>query len=121
MTIKQFIEAFVQGIKSMVSAIFMLILAWTFASVLSEGVLSTGSFVAGMVAGNIPGFILPVIIFLLSAFIAFTTGLYEEILVRGFAYNNFKRYFGYYYRYLLCFGLCPIQKYVDSGHHSCRH
>ena len=75
MTIKQFIEAFVQGIKSMVSAIFMLILAWTFASVLSEGVLSTGSFVAGMVAGNIPGFILPVIIFLLSAFIAFTTGV----------------------------------------------
>lgn len=27
-------------------------------------------------------------------FIAFTTGLFEEVLVRGYAYNNFKNYFG---------------------------
>lgn len=27
-------------------------------------------------------------------FIAFTTGLFEEVLVRGYAYNNFKKHFG---------------------------
>lgn len=32
--------------------------------------------------------------FLAGVFIAFTTGLYEETLVRGFVYNNFKRHFG---------------------------
>lgn len=32
--------------------------------------------------------------FLGGVFIAFTTGLYEEVLVRGFVYNNFKRHFG---------------------------
>lgn len=32
--------------------------------------------------------------FMSTVFIAFTTGLFEEFLVRGFAYNNFKRHFG---------------------------
>lgn len=32
--------------------------------------------------------------FMSTVFIAFTTGLFEEMLVRGFAYNNFKRNFG---------------------------
>lgn len=32
--------------------------------------------------------------FLSNIFIAFTTGLFEEMLVRGFAYNNFRRCFG---------------------------
>ena len=75
MTVSQFVAAFIQGMKSMVSATLMLIMAWAFGSVLSEGVLSTGSFVAGLAAGNLPGFLLPVIIFLISAFISFTTGV----------------------------------------------
>lgn len=32
--------------------------------------------------------------FLSNIFVAFTTGLFEETLVRGFAYNNFRRHWG---------------------------
>lgn len=45
--------------------------------------------------GNIAYIQIPSFSYLLSGiFGAFTTGLYEEVLVRGFVYNNFKRHFG---------------------------
>lgn len=45
--------------------------------------------------GNLSYIQIPNISYLLAGvFIAFTTGLFEEVLVRGFAYNNFLKYYG---------------------------
>lgn len=74
MTYGQFIEASIQGIKSMVPAFAILILAWTMGSVLRDGGLQTGTFVASIIADKIPGWLLPAIIFVVSGFIAFSTG-----------------------------------------------
>ena len=60
------------GMKSMLGAIIILILAWLISSVVSE--MKTGEYLSTLVAGNInPGF-LPLILFLLSSVMAFATG-----------------------------------------------
>lgn len=60
------------GMKSMLGAITILILAWLISSVVSE--MKTGEYLSTLVAGNInPGF-LPLILFLLSSVMAFATG-----------------------------------------------
>lgn len=47
------------------------------------------------VAGNFAYIRIPALTYFLSTiFGAFTTGLFEEVLVRGFAYNNFRRHWG---------------------------
>jgi len=74
MTYSQFMNAFTQGVKSMVPAFSILILAWTFGSVLRDGGLQTGTFVANLVGTTIPAWLLPGIIFIASGFIAFATG-----------------------------------------------
>jgi tetracycline resistance efflux pump len=74
MTYGQFMNAFTQGVKSMVPAFSILILAWTFGSVLRDDGLQTGSFVASIVGRSIPMGMLPAIIFLTAGFIAFSTG-----------------------------------------------
>jgi len=74
MTFSEFMNAFTQGIKSMVPAFAILILAWTFGAVLRDGGLQTGSFVAGLVEGSIPVALLPAIIFVVAGFISFATG-----------------------------------------------
>ncbi|NLW24836.1 MAG: Na+/H+ antiporter NhaC family protein [Clostridia bacterium] len=74
MTYSQFMNAFTQGVKSMVPAFSILILAWTFGSVLRDGGLQTGSFVANLVGTTIPAWLLPGIIFIAAGFIGFATG-----------------------------------------------
>jgi len=74
MTYTQFMNAFTQGVKSMVPAFSILILAWTFGSVLRDGGLQTGAYVASIVGTTIPTWLLPPIIFAVSGFIAFSTG-----------------------------------------------
>ena len=74
MTLKQFDKAFQQGIRSMVSAMCVLILSWTFSEVLGDGALGTGRYVAAAVGGWLPAWLMPAVIFLISAVIAFTTG-----------------------------------------------
>ncbi|MGI6225901.1 MAG: Na+/H+ antiporter NhaC family protein [Peptococcales bacterium] len=74
MTYGQFMNAFVQGVKSMVPAFSILILAWTFGTVLRDGGLQTGPYVASVVGATIPGWLLPAIIFIVSCLIAFSTG-----------------------------------------------
>lgn len=74
MTYGQFMNAFVQGVKSMVPAFSILILAWTFGSVLRDDGLQTGTFVANVVGTTISAWLLPAIIFIVSCFIAFATG-----------------------------------------------
>lgn len=74
MSYSQYMNAFTQGVKSMVPAFSILIFAWTFGSVLRDGGLQTGAFVANVVGSSIPAAFLPAIIFVVSGFIAFSTG-----------------------------------------------
>ncbi|WP_026478520.1 Na+/H+ antiporter NhaC family protein [Alkaliphilus transvaalensis] len=74
MTYGQFMEAFTQGVKSMVPAFSILILAWTFGSVLRDDGLQSGTFIANIVGNSIPAQLLPALIFIVSGFIAFSTG-----------------------------------------------
>ncbi|WP_139822822.1 Na+/H+ antiporter NhaC family protein [Tuberibacillus sp. Marseille-P3662] len=61
------------GIQSMLPAIYILITAWTINTIISE--LQTGQYLAGLVHDlNLPIGFLPALLFILSAFMAFSTG-----------------------------------------------
>jgi len=65
-------EAIATGIKSMVPALCILILAWAIGGVSSD--LGTGAYVAEIVGSTLPGWSIPVILFIVACFIAFSTG-----------------------------------------------
>ncbi|WP_153914624.1 Na+/H+ antiporter NhaC family protein [Shewanella sp. TC10] len=60
------------GAKSMLPAIYILLFAWTIASVIGE--LETGKYMASLATGNIPFALLPAVLFLLAGLTAFSTG-----------------------------------------------
>lgn len=60
------------GMKSMVPAITILVLAWALA--LNTQDLNTATYLAGLAEGRISPYLLPPIIFILAAFTAFSTG-----------------------------------------------
>lgn len=60
------------GAKSMFGAILILIFAWTIGTVIGD--MKTGAYLSSMVEGNIGPHWLPVILFLLSGLMAFSTG-----------------------------------------------
>ncbi len=60
------------GARSMFGAILILLFAWTIGSVIGD--LNTGNYLSTLVEGNINPALLPVILFLLSGFMAFSTG-----------------------------------------------
>ncbi|NLS11447.1 Na+/H+ antiporter NhaC family protein [Vibrio sp. SM6] len=60
------------GAKSMFGAILILIFAWTIGSVISD--MNTGTYLSSLAQGNIGYQWLPVILFLLSGMMAFSTG-----------------------------------------------
>lgn len=60
------------GFKTMLPALLILILAWSLAEVTGE--LHTATFISQAIAGNIPPFLMPSLIFILSFLIAFSTG-----------------------------------------------
>lgn len=74
MTYGEFMNAFIQGAKSMIPAFCILILAWTFGSVLRDDGLQTGTFVASLIGSRVPVKLLPAIMFIVSGLIAFSTG-----------------------------------------------
>ncbi|MFS0674358.1 Na+/H+ antiporter NhaC family protein [Ornithinibacillus sp. 179-J 7C1 HS] len=64
---------FIEGIKAMLPAIYILLLAWMIGTIIST--LQTGEYLAGVVENvNISSSILPVIFFVLSGFMALATG-----------------------------------------------
>lgn len=70
---KDYMENIYQGVKSMVPAYMILILAWTIGGVCQH--IRTGEYVRHIVeVSNIPIGILPVVIFIVSGFLAFSTG-----------------------------------------------
>ena len=73
-TFKQFADSFVDGFKAMVSAILILIFAWTLSGV--TNMLGAKVFVAELVRGAAGGLanFLPAIVFLIGIGLAFSTG-----------------------------------------------
>ena len=72
LTVAQTMEAWYSGLKSMLFAMIILVLAWAL-SHLTE-VLGTANYLVGVLGDRIPPGILPAIVFLISAATAFATG-----------------------------------------------
>ena len=66
------IEAMVDGFKTMMPAIIILVLAWSLASVTES--LHTAEFLSSALGGAVHPLLLPLIIFLLASLISFSTG-----------------------------------------------
>ncbi len=73
LTLRESSDAIIDGFRSMLSAIVILILAWSLATITQE--LHTAEFLAGMLSSlkSLPG-LLPAITFILGALVAFSTG-----------------------------------------------
>ena len=92
----EFCECFVQGFKSMTSAIMILCLAWTLSGVCGENYLNIGGFVSALV--NQHAFIttlVPFLFFLIALGLAFSTGtswgtfgILIPIAIAIFGYGN---------------------------------
>lgn len=70
--VKDSIQSLIEGFKSMVPAVVILVLAWSLAAVIEQ--LHTASFLSSLVPINFNVYWLPSIFFILSALIAFSTG-----------------------------------------------
>ncbi|MCB0734443.1 MAG: Na+/H+ antiporter NhaC family protein [Bacteroidetes bacterium] len=66
------IELALDGIKLMIPAIAILVLAWTLSAITSE--LETGRYLASLIGDGFSPSILPAVVFILSAVVAFSTG-----------------------------------------------
>lgn len=69
---REAIETWVKGWKTMIVTIVILILAWSLSSVIKE--LGTSRYLVEMLSQSTPKFLLPVAIFILGSFISFSTG-----------------------------------------------
>lgn len=75
LSFKEFFDCIGEGVKSMVGADIILILAWTIGGICSSDYLGTGLFVGEIVSsGKFPILILPVLIFVVAGFLGFATG-----------------------------------------------
>lgn len=74
LSFKNFMEGISAGVKSMVGAFIILILAWTISGVCRD-LLGTGEFVADLVAhSHIPAALIPTMIFIVAGALAFAMG-----------------------------------------------
>lgn len=71
-SLKEGLDVWVEGIKSLVITGVILILAWSISGVIKE--LGTAKFLVSRLSDTIPAFLLPSIIFILGAIISFATG-----------------------------------------------
>lgn len=72
MTVKEAIDVWLDGCKELLLTVSILLFAWTSGNIMGE--LGTGSYISELVGGNVPGFVLPVIIFAVSCLVSFSTG-----------------------------------------------
>jgi len=72
LTLEEVVDAWYQGMKSMLIAMVILILAWSLAAVTDA--LHTKDFLASLVSGRVTAQWIPTLIFLLAAATAFATG-----------------------------------------------
>lgn len=72
LTLEETVEAWYAGLKSMLFAMIVLVLAWALSS--TTEVLHTAEFLGSVLSEALPPGLVPTIIFILSALIAFSTG-----------------------------------------------
>jgi len=72
LSIAEVVDGWIDGAKSMFIATMILILAWSIGSITDD--LGTADYLVSLLEGNIMPEIVPVMIFVLSGFIAFTIG-----------------------------------------------
>ena len=66
------VDAWFGGVKAMMFAMIVLVLAWALSAVTFE--LNTANFLVSVLAGTLPPALVPAAVFILSAITAFTTG-----------------------------------------------
>nr|MDQ3388567.1 Na+/H+ antiporter NhaC family protein [Gemmatimonadota bacterium] len=72
LTIQQTMDAWLAGLRSMILAMVILVLAWSLGSVTE--VLGTAQYLSSILQGNVAPELLPVIVFVVAALISFATG-----------------------------------------------
>ncbi len=72
LTVRQSLEAMVNGFKSMLMAFVVLTLAWSLGQVCTD--LATAGYIKGAVGPHVPPGMLPMAIFLVAAAVSFSTG-----------------------------------------------
>ena len=72
MDLEQVVDAWYQGVRSMLYALIILVLAWSMSEITT--VLRTADFLVAVLGDTLPSFTLPVIVFVLAAATAFATG-----------------------------------------------
>lgn len=72
LTISEISDAFVEGVKSMAVPAMILSLAWTLGAI--NGELGTGDLMVKIIGHNLPTFMIPMVMFLVPAIVAFSTG-----------------------------------------------
>lgn len=74
MTFEKFMNSVYEGFKTMIPACCILFLAWTMGSICRD-LLQTPEFISNFIdKANIPIFLLPALIFIVAAFLSFSTG-----------------------------------------------
>ena len=72
LTLEQVVDAWYRGLRSMLKAMIVLILAWSVGTVATD--LGTSEFLVGALGDTIPAWTLPALVFLLAAGTGFGTG-----------------------------------------------
>lgn len=72
MKLGEVFDAFVDGSKSLMITAIILILAWSLGTVATE--VGTADYLVGAVSDKIPGGLIPIIVFIISMLVAFSTG-----------------------------------------------
>jgi len=72
MSLEEVVNAWFQGVRAMLMAMIILILAWSIGEV--SDVLRTADFLVSVLGDSLPTFVLPTMVFVLAAATAFATG-----------------------------------------------
>lgn len=72
LSFNEIMESWIDGIKDMIVPALILILAWSLGSI--NGELKTANYIVSLIGNNFPAFLIPTIMFIISAIIAFSTG-----------------------------------------------
>lgn len=72
LTLEQVVDAWYRGLRSMIKAMIILVLAWSIGTVTSE--LGTSEYLVRAMGGALPAWLLPALVFLLAAGTGFGTG-----------------------------------------------
>ncbi|WP_427337768.1 Na+/H+ antiporter NhaC family protein [Caloranaerobacter sp. DY30410] len=72
LSLKEIMDAWVSGVKSMTTASIILILAWSLGGINDK--LGAAEFIANIAKSSLPPYLLPLMMFIIPAVIAFSTG-----------------------------------------------